>query len=533
MIDNLLKKDEALLHLPTIPNFFAGQEIFITGGTGFLGKVLIEKLLRSCPDIKTIYLLLRPKKGHSIDERLTSLCDQVVFDALRVFNPKFMDKLVPIEGDVSQLGLGMSEHDKKMMKNVSIVYHSAASVRFDDSLKYAVLMNTRGTREVMEFATTLLNIKCVMHVSTTYSNLGYDSVKEEIYPAIADWQKTIEICEKMEENVLNFVTKKYTSFMPNTYVFSKNLAEHVSLHCKDRLPVIIFRPSIVFSAWEEPFRGYVDNFNGPMGILLASHIGISKTMLCDPKNILDMLPVDVCVKAMIISSWKRAHEQQSVLPVINAAAAKMITVTINQLLDIGINGSCEEFPPGNLGIFVQSGGVTLCAIWNLIRCFFFQLIPAMIIDTALKIKGMRPRLMKLQRKMYEANKALTYFTTHNFDFQNENFIKLASYLRPEDLKAFDNTSHYRGSLITYSRFALYGFRRYLLNFKDEDLEKDRQRAHKIRIATAVVKYLMYFILFCIIIFKTDILSFLPQRRSDCSVNYLSDGERSHSLRFMD
>ncbi|KAL7028710.1 hypothetical protein ACKWTF_005969 [Chironomus riparius] len=511
MIESLLKKDEALLHLPTIPNFFAGQEIFITGGTGFLGKVLIEKLLRSCPDIKTIYLLLRPRKGQSINERLTSLCDQVVFDALRVFNPKFMDKLVPIEGDVSQLGLGMSEHDKNMMKNVSIVYHSAASVRFDDSLKYAVLMNTRGTREVMEFATTLRNIKCVMHVSTTYSNLGYDLVKEEVYPPIADWKKTIEVCEKMDEDVLNFVTKLYINLMPNTYVFSKNLAEHVSNHYKARLPVIVLRPSIIISAYEEPFRGYVDNFNGPMGIMLGSNIGILKTLLCDPNNVPDMLPVDMCVKAIIISSWKRAHEQSSELQVFNAATANMVKITIEQLLEIESTGPSEEFPPGNLQVFVQSCGVTLNRILNLTRCFFYQLIPAMIIDSALKIKGMRPRLMKLQRKMYEANKALAYFTTHNFDFQNDNFIKLASYLKPEDIKAFDNMSFYRGSLITYSRLFLYGFRRYLLNFKDEDLEKDRQRTRKIRIATTVFKYTMYFILFCIIVFKTGIMSFLSQR----------------------
>ena len=309
MIENLLKKDEALYNLPTIPDFFAGQEIFITGGTGFLGKVLIEKLLRSCPGIKTIYILLRPKKGQSVNERLTSLCDQVVFDALRVLNPNFKDKFVAVEGNVLELGLGMSEQDKSLMKNVSIIYHSAASVRFDDTLKYAVLMNTRGTRELMEFAMSLQNIKCVMHVSTTYSNLGHETVEEEVYPEIADWRKTIEICEKMDGDFLNFLTKKYTNLMPNTYVFSKNLAEHVSFDYKDKLPIILLRPSIILSAYEEPFRGYVDNINGPMGILLASHIGISKTMLCDPKNILDMLPVDVCVKAMITATWKRAHEQ--------------------------------------------------------------------------------------------------------------------------------------------------------------------------------------------------------------------------------
>jgi fatty acyl-CoA reductase len=299
------------------------------------------------------------------------------------------------------------------MKNVSIIYHSAASVRFDDTLKHAVLMNTRGTRELMEFALTLQNIKCVMHISTTYSNLGHDSVKEEVYPPIADWQKTIEACEKMDGDLLDFLTKKYTNLMPNTYVFSKNLAEHVSLHYKDRLPIILLRPSIILSAYEEPFRGYVDNINGPMGILLASHIGLSKTMLCDPKNTLDMLPVDVCVKAIITASWKRAHEQprleifcesgselyvtfftsnlSSEFPVVNAATGKTVTITINQLLDIGIHGTCEEFPPGDLLMFIQSGGVTLCAVWNLIRCFFYQLIPAMIIDTGLKFKGMKPR----------------------------------------------------------------------------------------------------------------------------------------------
>lgn len=118
------------------------------------------------------------------------------------------------------------------------------------------------------------------------------------------------------------------------------------------------------------------------------------------------------------------------------------------------------------------------------------------------------RLMKLQRKMYEANMALTYFTTHNFDFQNDNFIKLSSYLRPEDLKAFENTSYYRGSIITYTRFVLYGFRRYLMNLKDSDLEKDRRKARRLTLGTTIIKYFAYFVLFYLILLKTDILSYI-------------------------
>ena len=50
--------------------FYAGKNFFITGGTGFVGLCLIEKILRCMPDVGKIYLLMRPKKGKEISERL-------------------------------------------------------------------------------------------------------------------------------------------------------------------------------------------------------------------------------------------------------------------------------------------------------------------------------------------------------------------------------------------------------------------------------------------------------------------------------
>lgn len=131
--------------VPTIPEYYAGKTIFITGGSGFMGKALIEKLLYSCPDVGDIYVLLRKKKGKDINDRLEALKRESVFDRLYAEKKDhLLAKVIPIAGDVAELGLAMAEEDKKRLLEVQIVFHVAASVRFDDPLKEAILMNTRG-----------------------------------------------------------------------------------------------------------------------------------------------------------------------------------------------------------------------------------------------------------------------------------------------------------------------------------------------------------------------------------------------------
>lgn len=61
-----------------IEKFFEGKTVFVTGGSGFMGKVLIEKILYSCPGVEKILLLMRPKKGKSGEERVDEFSqDQV------------------------------------------------------------------------------------------------------------------------------------------------------------------------------------------------------------------------------------------------------------------------------------------------------------------------------------------------------------------------------------------------------------------------------------------------------------------------
>lgn len=67
-----------------IVEFFKKKSVFITGATGFIGKQLVEKLVRSCPDIENIYLLVRPKRGHNVNDRIKELFSSPV----RFLKPK-------------------------------------------------------------------------------------------------------------------------------------------------------------------------------------------------------------------------------------------------------------------------------------------------------------------------------------------------------------------------------------------------------------------------------------------------------------
>jgi fatty acyl-CoA reductase len=73
-----------------------------------------------------------------------------LFDHLRSEDPKSFDKLVSVSADVMEPEMGIStEDEKELIENVSVVFHAAATVKFDEALKVSINMNVQGTQRVV------------------------------------------------------------------------------------------------------------------------------------------------------------------------------------------------------------------------------------------------------------------------------------------------------------------------------------------------------------------------------------------------
>lgn len=108
--------------------------------------------------------------------------------------------------------------------------------------------------------------------------------------------------------------------------------------------------------------------------------------------------------------------------------------------------------------------------------------------------------------MYEANKALSYFVTHNWVIKNENVWNLCSFLRMEDIRAFEYRDTGNFDTILIARYNVIGYRRYLLKEKDESLPKCRQKYRRMVIANNILKSIPYIVAFYLIFFKYEIIN---------------------------
>lgn len=140
----------AIKKAESVSDFYSGKTIFITGATGYVGKVLLEKLLCACPDIKKVYILVRAKRGVHPQERVAKLLNDPIFTKYQRVSLMNLAKIEAIAGDICEPNLGINEFDRrKLVKEVDLVFHSAATVKFDEPLPVALKINFCGTKSML------------------------------------------------------------------------------------------------------------------------------------------------------------------------------------------------------------------------------------------------------------------------------------------------------------------------------------------------------------------------------------------------
>lgn len=61
----------------------------------------------------------------------------------------------------------------------------------------------------------------------------------------------------------------------------------------------------VISSIAEPILGWIDNFNGPVGLMLACGKGVTHVTLANKNSSPDFIAVDLSIKAMIVAAYHR------------------------------------------------------------------------------------------------------------------------------------------------------------------------------------------------------------------------------------
>lgn len=96
---------------------------------------------------------------------------------------------------------------------------------------------------------------------------------------------------------------------PNSYTYTKAIAEDTVRQYGTGIPICIIRPSIITSTAEEPIKGWINNIYGAVGVVMGSALGLLRTLHCDPENVAEIVPADYVISHIIVASWDAAKSK--------------------------------------------------------------------------------------------------------------------------------------------------------------------------------------------------------------------------------
>ncbi|XP_076039103.1 putative fatty acyl-CoA reductase CG5065 [Oratosquilla oratoria] len=457
-----------------IVEWYRDKTVFITGGSGFMGKVLLEKILRVLP-VRRVYLLMRPKRGLEIHQRLEDMVNYKLFDVIKATQPEVLQKVVAVKGDITMEGLGLSDSDEmRLAQEVAIIFHAAATINFQEPMRVAVNMNMLGTKRVVSLAKKMDKLESFVHVSTAYGNCHLQEIYEELYPAPMDPGRLIQLTEWLNDDLLNSVTPKIISPRPNTYTYTKALAEHLLVNDAGKMPISIIRPSIVCGAWKEPLPGWVDNLFAFTGLLVGMGKGVLRTLYIKPGIKLDFIPVDMPINLMLVSAWNTAVKKYNPpsVPIYCCATGSETPLTVEKLTD-HLKTVVREYPLSS-PLWYPDGSAKNNKTIHTLHLYLVNIIPAYIADFIMKLLGKKTIAIKLCTRMAKAINALEYFMLRDWTFHSTNTQMLWNSISQTDRKLF----HFSVADLdwgSYIRTYQLGCKQYLMKESLDTLPADRRQ----------------------------------------------------------
>uniref|UniRef100_A0A8D8LSN1 Fatty acyl-CoA reductase n=1 Tax=Cacopsylla melanoneura TaxID=428564 RepID=A0A8D8LSN1_9HEMI len=457
-----------------IPKWYAGRSVLVTGGTGFMGKVLLEKLLRCCPDIRKVYILCRAKRGLTPKTRLAEFSKLPVFERLRNENPSQLSKLHIIEGDILQPNLGIKDQDIRLLQEeVSIVFNGAASLKLEAELKENVAANTMGTKLLLDMSLGMKKLVAFIHFSTAFCHPEQEVLEEKLYPSPVNPHDVMRAMEWMDDETIKALTPRILGMHPNSYTYTKRLAETLVDEYSDRLPVVIVRPSIVLPSIKEPVPGWVDSLNGPVGVLVASGKGVVRSMMCGADFVAEVVPVDMAINGVLLAAYKRGQTKapQPTL-VLNMSSNEIEPITWGEIIERGKKLIMDY--PFEAGLWFPNGQIRSNRFWHYFFVIFTQILPAYLVDFVMVLIRQKTFLVRVQNRIWLGMHLLEYFTTRNWDFKNKVCLSLHNNLNEKDKEIFfmANVDY---DINKYMRDIILGARQYCLKEPMSSLPKARRQ----------------------------------------------------------
>lgn len=224
-----------------------------------------------------------------------------IFVRVMTEKPEMMKRIIPVFGEISLPNLGLSDEDlSRVTKTTDIFIHLAATLRLEATLKPAIQMNLLGTKNALDVAKMMPNLLWFMHTSTAFCCPDIEILEEKIHPYPEKPANMIRCAETMTEEEMAAMQKEAIGIHPNTYTFSKRLAETLVNDEYKNLPIVMVRPSIVTPALQEPLYGWVDSLNGIVGVSAAAGKGVLRCMMIDVENTVEAIPVDLACNGMLL-----------------------------------------------------------------------------------------------------------------------------------------------------------------------------------------------------------------------------------------